>query len=127
MEERFQNVTRWLLFGSCDFDFLDESLLPDLCTEAGNPLKVGAMSYDAVIIPGCETLRSTTIERLKTFARAGGKLILMGEAPTMTDAVPSNDGAELAALSSQIVFEKRRFWKRLSRIAHCAWKMRREA
>lgn len=61
---------------------------------------------DAVIIPGCETLRSTTIERLKTFARAGGKLILMGEAPTMTDAVPSNDGAELAALSSQIVFEK---------------------
>ena len=66
MEERFQNVTRWLLFGSCDFDFLDESLLPDLCTEAGNPLKVGAMSYDAVIIPGCETLRSTTIERLKT-------------------------------------------------------------
>ena len=106
MEERFQNVTRWLLFGSCDFDFLDESLLPDLCTEAGNPLKVGAMSYDAVIIPGCETLRSTTIERLKTFARAGGKLILMGEAPTMTDAVPSNDGAELAALSSQIVFEK---------------------
>ena len=106
MEERFQNVTRWLLFGSCDFDFLDESLLPDLCTEAGNPLKVGAMSYDAVIIPGCETLRSTTIERLKTFARAGGKLILMGEAPTMTDAVPSNDGAELAALSRRIVFEK---------------------
>ena len=32
--------------------------------------------------------------------------ILMGEAPTMTDAVPSNDGAELAALSRQIVFEK---------------------
>ena len=22
MEERFQNVTRWLLFGSCDFDYL---------------------------------------------------------------------------------------------------------
>lgn len=106
MEERFQNVTRWLLFGSCDFDYIDESLLPGLCTEAGNPLKVGAMSYDAVIVPGCETLRSTTIERLKTFARAGGKLILMGEAPTMTDAVPSNDGAELAALSRQIVFEK---------------------
>ena len=41
-------------------------------------LKVGAMSYDAVIIPGCETLRSTTIERLKTFARAGGKLISDG-------------------------------------------------
>lgn len=99
-------MTRWLLFGSCDFDFLDESLLPDLCTEAGNPLKVGAMSYDAVIIPSCETLRSTTVERLKTFARAGGKLILMGEAPTMTDAVPSNDGAELAALSRRIVFEK---------------------
>lgn len=106
MEGRFQNVTRWLLFGSCDFDYIDESLLPGLCAEAGNPLKVGAMFYDAVIIPGCETLRSTTIERLKTFARAGGKLILMGEAPTMTDAVPSNDGAELAALSSQIVFEK---------------------
>ena len=50
--------------------------------------------------------------------------ILMGEAPTMTDAVPSNDGAELAALSRQIVFEKAALLEAVEHIAHCAWKMR---
>lgn len=28
LEESFENVTRWLLFGGIDFDFISESLLP---------------------------------------------------------------------------------------------------
>ena len=51
MEERFQNVTRWLLFGSCDFDYIDESLLPGLCTEAGKPVVVLELARCVPLLP----------------------------------------------------------------------------
>ena len=95
MDENFSNVTKWLLCGNIDFDFISESLLPELCPEAGNPLQVGQMRYDAVIVPGCETLRSTTLSRLKAFREAGGKLIFLGQPPRYADAIPSPLGQML--------------------------------
>ena len=41
LEDMFQNITKWLLLGQIDFDFICESLLPDLCPNPSNPLKVG--------------------------------------------------------------------------------------
>ncbi len=86
----FESVTNWLLFGSVDFDYISESLLPSQCEKGGNPLCVGRMKYDAVVVPGCDTLRSTTLERLKKFAEEGGKLIFLGAAPKYMDAKPSD-------------------------------------
>ena len=73
LDDNFQNLTKWLLFGGIDFDFISESLLPGLCGEASAPLQVGKMAYDVILVPGCETLRSTTLERLEAFAAAGGR------------------------------------------------------
>ena len=106
LDERFKNVTFWLLEGSIDFDFISESLLPTQCTAAGVPLRVGDMAYDAVVVPGCETLRSTTLERLEAFREAGGKLIFMGDAPTLCDAVPSERGRALFDRSLCIDFSR---------------------
>lgn len=86
MDTAFQSVTEWLLFGSVDFDYIAESLLPSLCNEGSNPLRVGEMTYDVIIVPECETLRSSTVKRLDAFLRAGGKLIFMGGAPKFVDA-----------------------------------------
>lgn len=86
LDQAFQSVTDWLLFGSVDFDYICESLLPELCEVGGNPLRVGKMEYDIIIVPECETLRSTTVSRLEGFLKAGGKLIFMGEAPKYIDA-----------------------------------------
>lgn len=96
MDENFQNITRWLLFGSVDFDFISESLLPDQCPKASAPLQVGCMTYDVILVPGCETLRASTLARLEAFADAGGKLIFLGSAPTLIDAKPDHRGAALA-------------------------------
>ena len=95
MDAQFTSLTEWLLFGSIDFDFISESLLPELCTEAGAPLQVGKMAYDAIVVPGCLTLRSTTLERLEAFAAAGGKLIFLGDAPKYENAIPTDRGAKL--------------------------------
>ncbi len=99
MDHNFQNLTEWLLFGGVDFDFISESLLPTQCEKGSAPLTVGKMAYDVIVVPGCETLRSSTLERLEAFAAAGGKLIFTGAIPTLEDAVASDRAAKLAAAS----------------------------
>ena len=96
MDANFQKLTEWLLFGGIDFNFISESLLPEQCEKGGNPLSVGKMDYDVVIVPGCETLRSTTLERLEAFAAAGGKLVWAGDIAKYCDAKPSERAKELA-------------------------------
>ena len=106
LDERFFNITKWLLEGSIDFDFISESLLPSQCKKGGAPLKVGKMEYDAVIVPGCETLRRTTLSLLEEFKDAGGKLIFMGDAPSLIDAVPCCCGKKLFDKSEKIDFSR---------------------
>ena len=106
MENQFKELTEMLLFGQMDFDFISEAVLPDLCEKGANPLRVGQMSYDAVIVPSLTTLRSTTLDRLEAFADAGGKLLFIGEAPTHVDALPSDRAARLYARCERLDFSK---------------------
>ena len=88
MNRQFSDLTDWLVKGSIDFDFLSESLLPALCPVSSNPLRVGKMAYDVIVVPGCTTLRKSTLERLSAFRAAGGTLFFLGKIPTLTDAHP---------------------------------------
>ncbi len=106
MENNFKSVTDWLLRGSIDFDYISEALLPELCQNGAYPLRVGEMEYDVIIVPECETLRSSTLDRLEAFERAGGKLIFMGEAPRYENALPSERGADLYKRSEKIAFRR---------------------
>jgi len=108
MDTNFQNVTNWLLYGCIDFDFISESLLPELCSAGSAPLHVGAMAYDVIIVPECETLRSSTLKRLQEFHKAGGKLMFMGAAPKYVDASEAgvSDAIELYNNSTRISFSR---------------------
>lgn len=106
MDARFADLTSWLLGGGLDFDFLCESLLPSLCPAGGAPLRVGTCAYDVLLVPGCRTLRKTTLDRLEAFRKAGGTLIFLGEAPEYEDALPSARGAALCHASVQIPFSR---------------------
>ena len=106
LDERFHDLTEWLLRGSVDFDFISEALLPDQCAEGSAPLQVGKMAYDAIVVPGCETLRATTLTRLEAFRKAGGKLIFMGGAPQLCDAVASDRGKKLYDGSAAVDFSR---------------------
>ena len=97
LDNNFQNVTTWLLQGGIDFDYISESLLPEQCAQGGAPLQVGKMAYDIIVVPSCETIRKTTLERLEAFVKAGGKLVFVGSVPTMVDAVASDRCQALAA------------------------------
>lgn len=88
MEEEFQNLCQWLLFGLTDFDFINEALLPKYYCESDNGFGVGEMCYDVVIVPKCRTIRTSTYEILKRFAEKGGKVIFFGQRPGLIDAKP---------------------------------------
>lgn len=104
-ERAFADLIHWLLFGLIDFDFLCESLLPELCEARDAPcLAVGAMRYDTVIVPSMRTIRATTLDRLERFHAAGGTLIFAGDIPDLVDAQPSERARVLAAQARRVAF-----------------------
>ncbi len=106
-EGDFQNLFEWLLYGLIDFDLLAESLLPGQNVHVeGKSLVVGEMRYDAVLVPPCLTLRSTTLEILEQFRSAGGEVIFAGEPAVLCDAEPSGRAAELAARCRCIAYSR---------------------
>ncbi|MBQ8356786.1 MAG: hypothetical protein IJX39_03150 [Clostridia bacterium] len=106
LDDNFKKVTEWLLFGNVDFDYISESLLPELNKQGGAPLQVGKMAYDVIVVPGCETLRSTTLERLEAFRKAGGRLIFMGDAPRYVDALENDRPLALYKAADRISFSR---------------------
>ncbi len=106
LDKNFSDITEWLSFGSVDFDFICESNLSLYCEAGSNPLTVGEMKYDVIIVPGCETLRSTTLTRLEKFKADGGKLIFMGDCPKYVDAVESELPRGLYEDSERVSFSR---------------------
>ena len=87
LDNNFKNTIHWLLFGTIDFDFISESLLPEQTKKTVGPrLAVGEMKYDAIVVPGLETIRQSTLDILMAFQRRGGKVIVMGNKPSLIDA-----------------------------------------
>ena len=92
-EQAFESLTNWLSFGTVDFDFISESLLP-LQTplesiQPQSPFPVGKCRYEAIIVPNLKTIRSSTLERLERFAEAGGQVLVAGIQPSLLDGTKS--------------------------------------
>ena len=107
MDKNFNDLSNWLLRGCIDYDYISESLLPEQCEISkitGKSLLVGEMQYDVLIIPNMETIRSTTLERLEAFAKTGGRVIMLGNTPTLVDAQPNSKANDLAC--EHVPFER---------------------
>jgi len=96
MENAFDALTKCLLYGNLDFDFISESLLPSLHRDTSEPrMQVGEMSYDVIVVPQLLTIRRSTLELLSRFAARGGRIIFLGDAPSYVDALPCEDAKKL--------------------------------
>lgn len=113
MDQHFKELTEWLLFAGVDFDFISESLLPELCTSSDKTLVVGEMNYDVVVIPECETLRTSTYDILEHFAKTGGKILFIGETPKYENAYASKRGENLLKHAVQVPYRKDRILENL--------------
>ena len=104
LENSFQSVTKWLLFGLVDFDYLCESMLCEQCRDyqGGALLKVGKSEYERVIVPDMVTIRSTTLKILEKFARTGKEIVFAGGIPEYVDGIKSDRAKILAKKCEQI-------------------------
>ena len=96
LDNRFSDLTEMLLNGLFDFDFICESLLPSQYKETEKGFAIGHMTYNTVIVPALETMRSTTLNALKKFRKNGGRILFIGEAPLYLDALPSDEPRKFA-------------------------------
>lgn len=115
MDDNFSNLINWLLYGTIDFDFIAESLLPELNKgqEDVQTIKAGVMNYDVILVPNCMTLRSTTLEILEKFRARGGRVIFAGELPVFENACPSDRGRKLAEQCEKVAFGKNQILRAL--------------
>ena len=78
-----------------DFDFGDEFIIERHSAVDGKSLKVGKMRYKLVIVPPSLTWSSSTVRLLRSFVESGGKVMFVGQVPSMVDAEPSDQFNEL--------------------------------
>ena len=73
-----------------DFDYMDfESLAR--AKVIGKTLQVSGEIYRALVLPSMKAVRWTTLQKAVEFQKAGGLVIIAGDAPVATDRAGSND------------------------------------
>jgi hypothetical protein len=116
-ELNFKQLCEWLLFGLVDFDYICESLLPELTKSVTDSIfPVGAMNYDVVIVPPMRTIRMTTLVRIEDFIRNGGKVIFAGEIPSMVDGMLSDKPEKVAIEAERIPFAQNKLLATLNEV-----------
>ena len=102
LDSQFKSVVLSLLGSQRVFDLGDEIVLRDAGRverqDGRAVLRVGAMTYPAIVMPSMLTVAPWTYRLLREFHEAGGLVLLAGDAPTLVDGRPSS---ELAALTSR--------------------------
>jgi hypothetical protein len=73
-----------LLERQIDFDHIDADELASVVTQEGAGLgNLSGQTYRAVIVPTSTVIQKAVLDRLRSFAKAGGKVVFIGRTPTM--------------------------------------------
>ena len=95
IEKHYEQLFEFLVSHNIDFDYGEEQMmsrLASVCTDGETPLlKVGKTYYKTVVVSGMLTMRKSTLELLKTFRNAGGKIIFAGDVPAYLGGLKSTE------------------------------------
>lgn len=92
LDDNFDMLTRWLIGDAKDFDLIAESLVKELYKGTKEQrLLIGEMSYSTILAPNMLTIRFETLQMLKEFKAAGGRVIFTGYTPEYVDGMPSEE------------------------------------
>jgi hypothetical protein len=75
----------WQLFEhQVDWDYFDEQSLSSVATISNSGFtNLSGQTYKAIVLPSMTVITRTGLERLREFAKAGGKVIFVGKTPTL--------------------------------------------
>ena len=109
LEEQFESIISWLLYGLIDFDFISEMVLEELGERGDSEyFRVGRSEYEVILVPGCMTLRNNTYQHLEQFWQSGGKVIFVGEPPLFEEGQRTDRMVKLAEKCGKIPFRRDR-------------------
>lgn len=80
-----------ILNAGYECDLGDDGYIEDMGSVSGDTFSIGEMSYKLVVIPPSTTWRPRTFELLEQFVADGGKVLMLGELPTMLDCDDARD------------------------------------
>jgi glycosyl hydrolase family 106( putative alpha-L-rhamnosidase) len=103
--DAFRRTVDWLLAAHCDFHLGNERILAEHgCVEEGR-LRVGLGSYELVIVPPSLTWSSVTLDLLRQYVDAGGRVIALPSLPSLVDGRPVA-GALLPSETEEVEFSE---------------------
>ena len=105
LQQQYDRILEWLLFGLVEFDLISESSLTDGAHARDGKLVVGEMEYDTVLISGCMTIRRSTLNALQSFKNAGGRVIILSDAPKYVEACADEELTEWVNTCECIPFD----------------------
>ena len=89
--DEYNDLIRFLVEQHFDCDLGDEIIIQEYATVENKTFKIGEASYDVVVIPEVDTLFKSTYEILTKFMSNGGKVIILGKLPNLTDGDEKED------------------------------------
>ena len=83
-DDTFVSTERMLSERQIDFDIVnDDALAADMKVSGGTFTTLSANQYHAVVIPSASALSQVAYDRLKAFAKAGGKVLILRKTPSL--------------------------------------------
>jgi hypothetical protein len=97
----------WELFEhQVDWDYFDEQSLSEVATlEDGGFKNLSGQVYKAIVLPSMTVVTRTGLERLRAFAKLGGKVIFVGKTPRMVVDRTFMDAKDVPDLSFATLIE----------------------
>jgi hypothetical protein len=80
------------------FHYLEEDLFVAACEISGGEARIADCSYSLILVEDSGRFKEQTIEKLGTFASAGGTVIFLREPPAGVPGLTANSAADLPAL-----------------------------
>lgn len=106
MDKSLVSLRDSLLGGNIDFDYGDEDILSRHAKVEKRKgqlvFKVGEAEYTTVLVPPMLTMRSTTLDLLKQYRQAGGKVVFAGRVAGYLDVEKSDAVKDFATLCSEV-------------------------
>jgi hypothetical protein len=85
------NAARAILDAGYNFDFFDDQLLAMRGKVEGKALAFGDSKYRVVVLPYAERIQPATMKKLDEFAKNGGVVIALGNAPSIAPGYKATD------------------------------------
>ena len=84
-DRSFEETMTVVASSHLNFDIADEQIMSEEASVSQSMLRIGEMSYQAVIVPPMLTIRPSTLELLEDFGRQGGKVLVVDSLPVFVE------------------------------------------